>query len=99
METNKQKSMIVGTLFVALFLMTMQLGPVQASDGFFGDLGDAIDRTGANYNQGEADGKHAGVNGYSNDCPSNDASYCVGWNIGYNHGFKSAQTVNANRDD
>ena len=103
-----QKSVIGGILLVVL--LTITTTNVQAStNDFFGELGrdignslaelgDDIDDASSNYNQGVRDGKHAGVNGQSSQCPSNDTVYCVGWNTGYNKGSGALETVNENRD-
>lgn len=38
------------------------------------------------YNQGEADGKQAAINGQSNECPQSDSlsGYCLGFGSGWN---------------
>jgi hypothetical protein len=55
------------------------------------------------YNNGYNDGKRAGLNGDSNQCPESDSTsgYCIGWGAGYDRGERSREDVegNQNSDD
>jgi hypothetical protein len=89
-----KSGIIAVTLFVAAFLTTQQQ-QVHASDARNteekrGPLG--------NFDQGVRDGRVAGEHDqqsgvtYDSKCPGSQFDkYCVGWGIGYNDGYRSAE--------
>jgi len=99
-------------IFAILAIATTTTGAtnVQASSSFkdlarsigqsLEDVGSDIDNAKAGYDQGYNDGKRAGLDGNSSDCPqSNDLSgYCLGWGSGYSRGSQSREDVNGNEN-
>jgi hypothetical protein len=98
MECKKalKSGIIAVTLFVAAFLTTQQQ-QVQASDARNTEENRGLL---GNFDQGVRDGRAAGAsdqrNGYTYNsiCPGSQfAEYCVGWGIGYNDGYRSAERI------
>jgi len=85
---------LCGLTLVLLILIFAAHQQAQAnSDNLGGDTDNAID----SYQQGNADGKSAGLVDYpyrNNDCPvGHSTAYCLGWTGGYETGFNAQKTV------
>jgi hypothetical protein len=88
--------MIVAILLTTVSLVTQQQ-QVQA-----GDARNTEENQGlvGNYAQGVSDGRAAGASdyrsgySYNSVCPGSQfAEYCIGWGIGYNDGYRSAERI------
>jgi len=93
----KLRSYFVGFMVVAQFaVLAAQQQQVQAGSSS-GDLGRDIDNEIDSYQQGNADGKSAGLVDYpyrNSDCPvGHSTAYCLGWTGGYETGFNAQKTV------
>lgn len=94
------EELLIAGILIASFLATGQHFAIQEREvqaqterGFFENLGKDIDDAGRQYQQGSQDGRQAGVNGDSKDCPKDDTAYCVGFSGGYATGKNSKEVV------
>ena len=83
-------------LMVVLLIIILLAAHQQAqanSDNLGGDIDDEID----SYQQGNADGRSAGLVDYpyrNIDCPvGHSTEYCLGWSGGYETGFNAKKTI------
>lgn len=91
-----KSGIIVTTLLVAAILTTQQQ-QVQASDARNTEENRGLI---GNYGQGVSEGRAAGAYDYrtgytyNSICPGSQfAEYCVGWGVGYNDGYRSAERI------
>ena len=79
-----------------IMLLAQQQKPVQVGSSS-GDLGSDIDEGIDGYQQGNSDGRAAGIADYpfrNSDCPvGHSAAYCLGWDGGYATGFNAQKTI------
>jgi len=93
----KQLHVIVIALGMLTIISTVPVA-VHATAGFEGagkDLGRALDKGIATFQQGNNDGEEVGEDDYpsfSPNCPGDDISaYCAGWLVGYNRGWDTSK--------
>jgi hypothetical protein len=91
------KSGIIATTLLVIAISTTQQQQVQASDARNTEENRGLI---GNYGQGVSDGRAAGASDYRSGytynsiCPGSQfAEYCVGWGVGYNDGYRSAERI------
>jgi hypothetical protein len=83
---------------MVVFLIIILLAAHQQAQANSGNLGGDIDDEIDSYQQGNADGRSAGLVDYpyrNIDCPvvGHSTAYCLGWSGGYETGFNAKKTI------